>query len=64
MGTEFVRVCFNLPQRHQAEIRSLQSQTGLGMSELVRRMLDLSLQKDSLNQIVPTMSGQLYTGGK
>lgn len=40
-------------------IHSLCDKTGLGVGELLRRILDYSFQEDSLNIIVPSMSGQL-----
>ncbi len=64
MGSNYVRMISNVAARQQEDLRYLQRQTGLGISELVRRMLDNCLQEDSLNRLVPNMSGQIRVGGK
>lgn len=64
MESQLTRSCFSIPMRQQDAIRDLHEQTGLGMSELVRRMFDFCLSQPTLNQLVPNMSGQIHVGGK
>lgn len=51
-----------VPDRHRDKMETLQSQTGLTLSELMRRMFDYCLQPQVLNMLVPCMSGQMQTG--
>lgn len=51
---------FFLPERQDAGLRSVAEQTGLSYSELLRRMVDNCLQSQTLNQLVPSMSGKIH----
>jgi hypothetical protein len=57
-----VRTCINLEERHREELSRVCLQTNLGRSELLRRILDYSLQVCHVNQLVPAMSGQIQLG--
>ena len=48
-----------LPDHQENAIKRLKEQVGLTYSELVRRMFDYSLRPQVLNEIIPSMSGQL-----
>jgi len=44
------------------KFESLRNQTGISVSELMRRMFDLCLTDNVVNQIIPCMSGQISVG--
>ena len=53
------RYCLFLPEHRIEHLQALSLQTGISAAEVVRRTLDFALQETVLNQLVPTMSGQL-----
>ena len=57
-----IRVCANLEERHYNDLDQVTQVTGLGRSEILRRILDYSLQNTHLNMLVPSMSGQIHLG--
>lgn len=60
--TKRIRVCTNLEERHHEGLEQVSRVTGLGRSEVVRRILDYTLQPLHLNVLVPSMSGQIFLG--
>lgn len=57
------RVCLFVAERQMQQLRSVSSQCGLNVSELVRRGMDHVLQETMLNAMVPSMSGQFQVRG-
>jgi hypothetical protein len=58
------RMNFILPDRYAQELRQVAQQTGLTLTEVLRRMMDHCLQGPVLNQLVPCMSGSLVTNNQ
>lgn len=52
-----------IPDQQMARLRSVSTETGITVSELMRRMYDYCLQGKVLNELVPAMSGQIQKGG-
>lgn len=48
-----------LPDRQGESLQKLKDLTGLSISEFTRRLFDYGLQEKVLDEIIPTMSGQL-----
>ncbi len=53
------RINHFVPERHVEQFRSLARQTEIPVAELMRRMFDFCLQKEVLDRIMPSMSGQI-----
>lgn len=51
-----------MPERQIDALRALREQTGLSVSELIRRMFDYCIRDHVFNEIVPAMSGQVSVG--
>jgi hypothetical protein len=43
-------------------LREVSVQTGLSMSDLLRRMMGHFLRNDNFNEIIPSLSGQVKIG--
>lgn len=52
---------FNLliPERQWEHLSNISTQTEIKISELMRRILDYGLKQQVLNEIIPSMSGQI-----
>ncbi len=51
-----------LPDRLEVNLKNVLDQTQLGTSDMLRRMIDYCLQQQRMNDIVPSMSGQIKIG--
>lgn len=49
----------NHPERQKQQLLEAKEQTGLSLSELLRRMMDHCLTTGVMNELVPSMSGRL-----
>ena len=58
-----IKRLYNLPERQVDCLNGLKSQLDISASELVRRMIDRCCQEQQLNEMFPTMSGQLAAPG-
>ena len=54
--------CHWVSDRQMGMLREVSEQTSLSVSEVMRRMYDHCLQPVVLNQLVPSMSGQINVG--
>ncbi len=50
-----------MAEHHVSGLARLRDQTGITVSELLRKMLDNFLCEPKLNQIIPACSGQMNT---
>ncbi len=53
-----------IPDRQMDHFRELQTQTGVCVSETMRRMYDLCFSEPIISQLFPSMSGQIKLGVK
>ena len=54
----------NMSKTQKETLESLKQQTGVQVAELLRRMITYTTSsQDRLNEIVPLMSGKLFTQG-
>jgi hypothetical protein len=53
-----------IPDRQMDAFRDLQLQTGVTVSETMRRMYDFCFSEPVMNQLFPSMSGQIRLGVK
>lgn len=50
---------FRIPDPQQEALNWLSDKTDLSFSELMRRWIDYGLQETVLNEVIPSMSGNL-----